>query len=788
MKRRLCFITAIILVGIGVADAAIRGANTISRNTQSVVRTPTATTTRNAQTPTRQTTSTKTNTSRSAIVQRSAIRNNINARTTATPTLSRSAVVRAAVAPGTKTFDSGYNTCHDAYFTCMDQFCANQNDTYRRCVCSSKLQEIQKRENVLSDTSDSLQDFKDLNIDIIPKTSAEVKAMLTATSGEYAASNAKDTSDSAKALSGISNILAKAKSESLSTSGTLDIGGNINEIWATTDLTSGINLANLSGEQLYNAVHAQCSEFVSDKCENKSTLNMVVSAYGMYIENDCALLSATLNKKKNEANTAIRETEREMNYARLDNYNAHNSTSINDCIANVRSDITQDSACGTDYVHCMDVTGLYLNKTTGEPIYTANFYQLESQISLSGDILTNQQNRLVVAELNSKRAFAKNSLDSCRDLSDNVWDEFMRQAITEIYQAQQDRIRQVKNECLDVVNKCYDEQNASLKDFSNTNENQLIGSRLELSEEMCSEKLNTCSNLYGGGTQGMAELLSAMHTITDQKIELRCLDNLQNYVQNLCAVPTTDTLHKKYRSLECLIIDDIQLLKGKEATQEEFFNTFNALDNAHKQIIIACDRPPQEIKTLEERITSRLARGFLGDIQEPDFETRLAILKVKLHERNINIDTECMNLVAASITSDIRLLESVCNNLKLLSDIGEKITQKIVMEIIEKHGTKVKHEGINFEEILLQVSEYYGLKKEDILSKRRDAKVNEPRQIVMYLARKLTGLTFDEIGKELGGRDHSTIMNGYEKIYKAINIKDKKISIAVSTLIKKLEN
>ncbi len=547
MKRRLCFITAIILVGIGVADAAVRSANTISRNTQSVVRTPIAKTTgRTIQTPTRQTSTTKTNTSRSATIQRSAIKSTTNARTAIKSTPSRSAVVRAATTStiGTNTFDSGYNTCHDAYFTCMDQFCANQNDTYRRCVCSSRLQEIQKRQNILSDTSDSLQDFKDLNIDVIPKTSAEVKAMLTATSGEYAASKAKDKSNSAKTLSGISNILAKAKSDSLSTSGTLDIGGNINEIWATTDLTSGINLTNLSGEQLYNAVHAQCRDFVSDKCENKSTLNMVVSAYGMYIENDCALISSSLDKKKNEANTAIRETEREMNYARLDNYNAHNSSSINDCIANVRSDITQDAACGKDFVHCMDVTGLYLNKTTGEPIYTPNFYQLDTQISLSGDVLTNQQNRLVVAELNSKRAFAKNSLDSCRDLSDDVWDEFMRQAITEIYQAQQDRIRQVKNECLDVVNKCYDEQNASLKDFSNTDERLLLGSRLELSEEMCSEKLNTCSNLYGGGEQGMSELLNAMQTITDQKIELQCLANLQNYVQHLCAVPSIDTVHK----------------------------------------------------------------------------------------------------------------------------------------------------------------------------------------------------------------------------------------------------
>ena len=173
-----------------------------------------------------------------------------------------------------------------------------------------------------------------------------------------------------------------------------------------------------------------------------------------------------------------------MNLARLENYNAHNSSSINDCIAMVRKDITADTACGENYVHCLDVTGQYLNQTTGEPIYSENFYQLEAQTSLSGDILTNSTNRLLVAELNRKRSFAENSLETCRDISDEVWDEFMRQAITEIYQKQQNKIREVKEECLEVVNACYDEKNQSLKDFSNIKEELLLGSRLELSEEL----------------------------------------------------------------------------------------------------------------------------------------------------------------------------------------------------------------------------------------------------------------------------------------------------------------
>ena len=583
MKKILLFAT-MVCIGIGGADAAVRDASTVTRGGPQNVVSRTATnqlatksshgiltknsTARTASNTVARTTAvTRPNTTTSNVAARSAtamqsrtasnpitaragIKNSV-ARTatgqarTATTNSARSArAARSTVSTSqTNAFDTGYNICRDAYFTCMDQFCATQNDTYRRCVCSSRLTEIQSRERALSQTAYQIQDFKDLNIEVIPKTAAEVKAILTATEGENIAATAKDTSASSKQLAGISAVLSGTKSKSLSTLGTLDIAGDINAIWATTDLTSGANIANLTGESLYNAVHAQCVELVASQCPAQSTLNMVVSAYGMYIENDCTTLANALSKKKNAVQGTIRETEREINNARLDNYNAHNSTSINDCIAQVRTDITADTACGKDYVHCLDITGQYLYRETGEPIYSANFYQLETQVSLTGDILTNQSNHMLVAELNRKREFAKRGLETCRDLADDVWDEFMRQAITEIYQGQQARIRQVKEECLDVVNTCYDEQNQSLKDFSNVKDQMLLGARLELSEQMCKEKLDACSNLYGGGPDGLSELLTAMHGITDQKIAKQCLVTLQDFAKDMCTPPSNDSLH-----------------------------------------------------------------------------------------------------------------------------------------------------------------------------------------------------------------------------------------------------
>ncbi len=195
------------------------------------------------------------------------------------------------------------------------------------------------------------------------------------------------------------------------------------------------------------------------------------------------------------------------------------------------------------FFHCLDITGRYLNYDTGAPIYTAEFYQLMSATSLAGDVLTNQTNRILVMELNRKREFAKRGLDTCRDIADDVWDEFMRQAVAEIHQGQQQKIRQVKDECIGVVAQCYDTQTKQLKDFSNTQEQLLLGARMELSEQMCIEQLNTCSNLYGGGSAGFAELLRTMSNITDQTIAQNCNATLLEYAKELCTPFSNDISH-----------------------------------------------------------------------------------------------------------------------------------------------------------------------------------------------------------------------------------------------------
>lgn len=543
--RKFCLIFLGLFLCTDAFGATARSANAIIRSDSD--------TTVARQTTNRSKTSTL---NRSAVSRTSTSKNKIerSAQKTVSARIApqKTTITRSATAPkritrattitstSTRTFGKNYENCRDAYFTCMDQFCATQNDTYRRCVCSSRLPDIQDQEKLLTQTATSLQDFHDFNIDAISKTAAEVKAMQTASEGETGIK--EDTSNSATTLKNIKNVLNTSRQKALSTNGTLDIAGDIKSIWKTTDLIRGYDIATLSGESLYNAVHAQCSNIVTEQCA-ASDLKMVASAYGMYIENDCELLANAVKTKTINANASIRSTRHEMQDARLENYDAHNALSINDCISKVRQDITADTACGANYVHCLDITGKYLNITTGEPIYSTDFYQLENQLSLSGDILKNSKNSAFINTLNKKQKFAQVTLDTCRDVSADVWNEFLQQALIEIYQGQQTRVQDVKKECLQVVNKCYLNKSESLKDFADDSSSIMTRQTLELSEELCADKLNTCSNLYGGGPEGLNLLVSTMAKITDTTIAQECPALLKAYTEQICMVSANDTIH-----------------------------------------------------------------------------------------------------------------------------------------------------------------------------------------------------------------------------------------------------
>ena len=216
-----------------------------------------------------------------------------------------------------------------------------------------------------------------------------------------------------------------------------------------------------------------------------------------------------------------------------------------------------------------------------------------------------------------------------------------------------------------------------------------------------------------------------------------------------------------------LLIDDIQFIAGKERTQEEFFHTFNAFHEANKQIILSSDRPPKEIPTLEDRLRSRFEWGLIADIQPPDFETRIAILKKKADVENLNIPNEVMVYIATKIKSNIRELEGALIRIVAFSSLTNKeISVDLASEALKDIISSKQSKQVTIDLIQDIVASYFNLKVEDFKSSRRTRNIAFPRQIAMYLCRKLTDMSLPKIGEEFGGRDHTTVIHAYEKISK----------------------
>jgi len=231
----------------------------------------------------------------------------------------------------------------------------------------------------------------------------------------------------------------------------------------------------------------------------------------------------------------------------------------------------------------------------------------------------------------------------------------------------------------------------------------------------------------------------------------------------------TEEFRSKYRNVDVLLIDDIQFLAGKESTQEEFFHTFNELHQNHKQIVISSDRAPKEIPTLEERLRSRFEWGLTTDVTPPDLETRIAILRKKSEEENIEIPNEAMLYIATQIQSNIRELEGALTKVVAYSKlVNRELNSDLVAEALKDIIASSKPKKVTIQDIQEAVGAYYNIRLEDFSAKKRTKSIAFPRQIAMYLARELTDFSLPKIGEEFGGRDHTTVIHAHEKIRKEL--------------------
>ncbi len=299
--------------------------------------------------------------------------------------------------------------------------------------------------------------------------------------------------------------------------------------------------------------------------------------------------------------------------------------------------------------------------------------------------------------------------------------------------------------------------------------------------------------IYGGVGLGKTHLMHAIgHYVIEHHNNLRVIyvasEKFTNEFINAIKDGKTVDFQNKYRKVDVLLIDDIQFLAGKEQTQEEFFHTFNALHEANKQIIISSDRPPKNIPTLEDRLRSRFEWGLITDIQPPDLETRIAILRKKSETENLDVPNEIMLYIATKIPSNIRELEGALIRVVAYASLSNKeITMELCMEALKDLLPDSRPKPITINSIQNVVSDYYNLRLEDFKSKKRPRNVAFPRQVAMYLCREFTDFSLPKIGEEFGGRDHSTVIHAHEKISTEIN-KDPQLESTIRILIEKIQN
>lgn len=297
--------------------------------------------------------------------------------------------------------------------------------------------------------------------------------------------------------------------------------------------------------------------------------------------------------------------------------------------------------------------------------------------------------------------------------------------------------------------------------------------------------------IYGGVGLGKTHLMHAIgHAVKEKNKYLRLsyisAEKFMNELINSIRYDKAQTFREKYRSIDVLLMDDIQFMAGKERTQEEFFHTFNALYDKQKQIVISSDCPPREIPTLEERLHSRFEWGLIADMEPPDLETKVAILKRKADLDGVALPDDVAFFIAGKVKSNIRELEGSLVRLIAISSLrGVPISKMLAQDAIRNIAEDDQPVGVTIEQIQRAVSAHYKLRVEELKSKNNSRQVAVPRQVAMYLCKRLTKHSFPEIGREFGGKHHTTVIHSVEKI-DALVSKDQNFHRIVSDLIDNL--
>ena len=501
------------------ADCAVRTANTTSRgkstnsDTQKNVR---STTSRKSIKTVVTPRSTK---PVSVLIPRSQSAVPVSSRSaTRTPNISRAATTKKTVSARVATTNqvektaatetrtgAAYEQCKAAFFTCMDQFCQLKNDSFQRCSCSDRIFDFQDVSENYQKVNERLTEFSE-NLDSVGLTKEQATAMKTASEGEDALT--EDKSASKQLLQAIMNSI---------NGGDTKVGGKYKELNSVTianDISnafgmddSGQIIASYNGTTLYKAVYPKCRNAVQEDC-NKASLQRAVNAYLMAVEQDCNTVESALKKQEKSLKASTHEKSAMLDLARVENRRNHNSDDTATCLVNVENAILDEQVCGLGYHKCLDY-GQFIDVTTGAPITgVSDFYKLTELLTFrTGADITNQKlssiqkNRPFVEFFENKtKKFAKDALDKCTEDADFVWQQYLDRALLDIYYAQQDKVKTIKQSCLDLVAQCYDNQGKSIANaMANLTGDSAIllkPSSISLTTEMCSKYIESCNGMF----------------------------------------------------------------------------------------------------------------------------------------------------------------------------------------------------------------------------------------------------------------------------------------------------
>ena len=299
--------------------------------------------------------------------------------------------------------------------------------------------------------------------------------------------------------------------------------------------------------------------------------------------------------------------------------------------------------------------------------------------------------------------------------------------------------------------------------------------------------------IYGGVGLGKTHLMQAIGNYVHQedpskRILYMTSETFMNEMINAIQQKKTYELRARLRMVDVLMVDDIQFIAGREATQQEFFNTFNELYNENKQIVLTSDKPPKDIQRLEERLCSRFEWGLVADIQAPDRETREAILRDKVQQEEIEVPEEVLRLIAEKVQSNVRELEGCLTRLTAYANMtGKPITLDLSELALKEIFDQKQPKKVTAEMIMQTVSDYYSVTLSELVGPTRKREVTVPRQVAIYLTREMTGMSLPQIGEVFGGRDHTTIMHSCKVMENAIN-KDSSMKNLVNTVKNRVQN